>query len=111
MLELNYKNYLIFNINGRNDWSSTLPLQNNNFFSPSAGLSFISVILICSKTVFYHLENLERQLQAYEKIPDLIWLSQDWCPRPPQAVDSSQALNPTPTQHLKLHVVLKLALI
>jgi TonB-linked SusC/RagA family outer membrane protein len=41
MLELNYKNYLIFNINGRNDWSSTLPLQNNNFFSPSAGVSFI----------------------------------------------------------------------
>lgn len=40
-LELNYKDYLIFNLTGRNDWSSTLPVQNNSFFYPSAGVSFI----------------------------------------------------------------------
>ncbi len=40
-LKLDYKNYLFLNITGRNDWSSTLPVQNNSFFYPSASLSFV----------------------------------------------------------------------
>jgi TonB-linked SusC/RagA family outer membrane protein len=39
--ELNYKDYLILNLTGRNDWSSTLPVQNNSFFYPSAGITFV----------------------------------------------------------------------
>lgn len=40
-LKLDYKNFLFLNLTGRNDWSSTLPVQNNSFFYPSASLSFV----------------------------------------------------------------------
>src|SRR5690606_538157 len=36
-----YDNMLFLTLTARNDWSSTLPKQNNSFFYPSAGLSFI----------------------------------------------------------------------
>lgn len=38
---LGYRDYLFLNLTGRNDWSSTLPEQNNSFFYPSVNLSFI----------------------------------------------------------------------
>lgn len=37
----NYDNMLYLTLTARNDWSSTLPVKNNSFFYPSAGLSFI----------------------------------------------------------------------
>lgn len=40
-LELNLNNFLIANITGRNDWSSTLPVENQSYFYPSAGLTFV----------------------------------------------------------------------
>jgi TonB-linked SusC/RagA family outer membrane protein len=39
--ELSYRNYLYLNLTGRNDWFSTLTPKSNNFFYPSAGLSFV----------------------------------------------------------------------
>jgi hypothetical protein len=36
-----YKNYLFLNLTGRNDWSSTLPLEDNSYFYPAVGLSWI----------------------------------------------------------------------
>ncbi|MDZ7718453.1 MAG: SusC/RagA family TonB-linked outer membrane protein [Balneolaceae bacterium] len=36
-----YKNYLFLNATGRNDWSSTLPEDNNSFFYPSINTSFV----------------------------------------------------------------------
>lgn len=36
-----YDNMLFLSLTARNDWSSTLPKQNNSFFYPSAGLSFV----------------------------------------------------------------------
>jgi TonB-linked SusC/RagA family outer membrane protein len=39
--ELNYQNWLILNVTGRNDWSSTLPKENQSYFYPSAGLTFV----------------------------------------------------------------------
>lgn len=38
---IGYKNFLYLDITGRNDWSSTLPIENNSYFYPSASLSFI----------------------------------------------------------------------
>lgn len=38
--EVNFKDFLIFNITGRNDWSSTLPEANRSYFYPSAGVTF-----------------------------------------------------------------------
>ena len=40
-LQLAYNEYLSLDLTARNDWSSTLPQQNNSFFYPSASLSFV----------------------------------------------------------------------
>jgi len=40
-INLSYKNYLFLGITGRNDWSSTLPKEKNNFFYPSVNTSFV----------------------------------------------------------------------
>jgi outer membrane receptor protein involved in Fe transport len=39
---LGYMNQLFLTVNARNDWSSTLPLNNNSFFYPGANLSWIA---------------------------------------------------------------------
>jgi TonB-linked SusC/RagA family outer membrane protein len=39
--EVSFRRYLYLTLTGRNDWSSTLPKDNNSFFYPSAGLSFV----------------------------------------------------------------------
>ncbi|SIT94475.1 SusC/RagA family TonB-linked outer membrane protein [Pontibacter indicus] len=36
-----YNDVLFLTLTGRNDWSSTLPVQNNSFFYPSAGMSLV----------------------------------------------------------------------
>lgn len=37
--DLSYKDYLTLTVTGRNDWSSTLPKENNSYFFPSVGIS------------------------------------------------------------------------
>lgn len=39
--QLAFSEYLSLDLTARNDWSSTLPKQNNSFFYPSASLSFM----------------------------------------------------------------------
>ncbi len=39
---LGYKEQLFLTVNARNDWSSTLPLNNNNFFYPGANLAWLA---------------------------------------------------------------------
>ena len=41
LLSLAYDEKIFLDLTGRNDWSSTLPVQNNSFFYPSANVSFI----------------------------------------------------------------------
>ncbi|HEY5545408.1 MAG TPA: SusC/RagA family TonB-linked outer membrane protein [Gemmatimonadaceae bacterium] len=38
---LDYRKYLYLNITGRNDWTSTIPVERNSFFYPSVSTSFI----------------------------------------------------------------------
>jgi ferric enterobactin receptor len=45
MANIGYKNYLYLDLTARNDWSSTLPADNNSYFYPSASLSFIPTSL------------------------------------------------------------------
>ncbi len=40
-VELSYNKYLYLTLTGRNDWFSTLPMDNNNLFYPAASLSFV----------------------------------------------------------------------
>ncbi|HRK53180.1 MAG TPA: SusC/RagA family TonB-linked outer membrane protein [Cyclobacteriaceae bacterium] len=37
-IKFDYRNFLFLNLTGRNDWSSTLPSDNNSFFYPAAAL-------------------------------------------------------------------------
>lgn len=41
LLSFGYKDYIFLDVTGRNDWSSTLPVENNSFFYPSVNTSFI----------------------------------------------------------------------
>ena len=40
-VDLGYDDYLFLNLTGRNDWTSLLNVDNNNYFYPSAGISFV----------------------------------------------------------------------
>src|SRR5699024_3043767 len=40
-LMLNYDDFLYLDITARNDWSSTLPVNNRSFFYPSVSLGFV----------------------------------------------------------------------
>lgn len=42
VLNLNWDNYLYFDVTARNDWSSTLHPDNNSYFYPSFNLSYIA---------------------------------------------------------------------
>ena len=55
---LGYKNYLYLSLAARNDWSSTLPKENNSFFYPSANISFLLTNLV----------DIPRQTMSYAKI-------------------------------------------
>jgi len=48
---LGYKNFLYLDLTARNDWSSTLPIQNCSFFYPSASGSFIFSDFINNKSL------------------------------------------------------------
>lgn len=39
--QIAYRNYLFLDLTARNDWSSTLPADNNSYFYPSASASFV----------------------------------------------------------------------
>ena len=39
--QISYNNYLFLDLSGRNDWSSTLPVDNRSYFYPSASASFV----------------------------------------------------------------------
>ncbi|MEL6675271.1 MAG: SusC/RagA family TonB-linked outer membrane protein, partial [Bacteroidota bacterium] len=54
-IDFSYKDYLTLTLTGRNDWSSTLPVDNNSYFYPSASLAFVfsDALGISSKTFSY----------------------------------------------------------
>ncbi|MDR6786075.1 TonB-linked SusC/RagA family outer membrane protein [Pedobacter africanus] len=49
---LSYKDYLFLNVTGRNDWSSTLPVQNRSYFYPSVSSSFVFSEVLPESTWF-----------------------------------------------------------
>lgn len=48
-LRASYKNMLYLNVTGRNDWTSTLPVENQSYFYPSVGGSFVFTELLKNK--------------------------------------------------------------
>ena len=45
-ITVGYKNYLFVNLTGRNDWSSTLPVDKRSYFYPAASASFLFTELL-----------------------------------------------------------------
>lgn len=41
LLDVSYNDFLFLQVTGRNDWSSTLPVQNSSYFFPSVSLSWV----------------------------------------------------------------------
>lgn len=50
---IGYRDILFLDITGRNDWSSTLPKDNNSYFYPSIGASFVFSDLLKNPDVSY----------------------------------------------------------
>lgn len=50
-LQVSFREYLSLDLTARNDWSSTLPKNNNSFFYPSANLSWVITDMIRSMDV------------------------------------------------------------
>ncbi len=50
-ISLGYKDMLFVNVTGRNDWSSTLPINNRSYFYPSISGSFIFTELMENKDI------------------------------------------------------------
>ncbi len=57
-LNLGYKDFLFLDLTARNDWSSTLPVDNNSYFYPSVSLGFI----------FTEAFGLESNILSYGKV-------------------------------------------
>ncbi len=57
-LRLSFREMLFLGVTGRNDWSTTMPIQNQSAFYPSASLSF----------VFTQLEGLRNDFLTYGKL-------------------------------------------
>ncbi len=41
-LSIGYRDFIFLDLTGRNDWSSTLPPENNSYFYPSVGVSWLA---------------------------------------------------------------------
>ncbi len=51
-LDLAYKNFLYVGFTGRNEWSTTMPEDANNFFYPSANIGFVFSELLPKNDIF-----------------------------------------------------------
>lgn len=56
--KIGYRNALFLEVTSRNDWSSTLPVENNSFFYPSVSLSY----------VFTDLHKISNSILSYGKL-------------------------------------------
>lgn len=54
-LSVNYNNFAYFTLTGRNDWTSTLPKENNSFFYPSASTSLVFTELLKNSPITKYL--------------------------------------------------------
>jgi len=50
-IDLDYNSFLFMQLNARNDWSSTLPKDNNSFFYPGVNLGFIFTELMDDNSI------------------------------------------------------------
>jgi TonB-linked SusC/RagA family outer membrane protein len=64
-VDLNLNNYLYLNLTARNDWSSTLPIENNSFYYGGQTLSFLLTDYLRSKDIDTGVFNFTKFRIAY----------------------------------------------
>ncbi|RXP58602.1 SusC/RagA family TonB-linked outer membrane protein [Lutibacter sp. HS1-25] len=64
-LDFSFRNYAYLNLTGRNDWSSTLPIDNNSFAYGGATLSFILTSFLKDQDVNTGIFNFTKLRVAY----------------------------------------------
>ncbi|MDB4924227.1 SusC/RagA family TonB-linked outer membrane protein [Mucilaginibacter sp.] len=77
-LSVGFHNYAFIDVTGRNDWSSTLPRQNNSYFYPSFGGSLILNELFNFKDNIISLAKLRSSIAAVGNDSDPYQLSQTY---------------------------------
>ena len=85
MGEIAYKNYAFLDLTARNDWSSTLPPDNNAYFYPSASLSLVlsDMLHISSKTLSFaklrlNVSKVGKDTDPYNLYNSFYFSSPDW---------------------------------
>lgn len=63
--DLSYKNYAYLTLTARNDWSSTLPQNNNSYFYPGATLSFLITDFLRTKNIDTGIVDFAKIRMAY----------------------------------------------
>lgn len=85
MGEIAYRNYAFLDLTARNDWSSTLPADNNSYFYPSASLSLVvsDMLHVTSKTLSYaklrvNVSRVGKDTDPYNLYNSFYFSSPDW---------------------------------
>ncbi len=99
-LQLGLNNYLFLDITGRNDWSSTLPTENNSFFYPSVSLSAVITDMLDISTGFLSFAKLRASWAEVGNDADPYMLQQVfesqglWDGSIPKFAESNKIANP-----------------
>jgi len=82
-VSLGYKGYLFLDVTGRNDWSSTLPADNNSYFYPSVSLSGIVTDMLGIQSPILTYAKLRGSWAQVGNDTDPYRLTQTFVPRDP----------------------------
>ena len=82
-LSFGFNNYLYLDITGRNDWSSTLPVDNNSYFYPSVSLSAILTEMLGIENSFLSYAKIRGSWAQVGNDTDPYQLEQAFIPQAP----------------------------
>ncbi len=82
-VSVGYKSYLYLDVTARNDWSSTLPVENNSYFYPSVSLSTVLTEAFNIESKFLSYAKLRASLAEVGSATDPYQLAQVFSPQDP----------------------------
>lgn len=92
-MSLGYKNQLYLDITGRNDWSSTLPVNKNSYFYPSASTSWIFSNTFKTGNSFFNFGKLRLGVAQTGSDTDPYQLNTTYNPSTPYGNNASFSIN------------------
>lgn len=82
-VSVGYKSYLYLDVTARNDWSSTLPVENNSYFYPSVSLSAVLTEAFNIESKFLSYAKLRASVAEVGSATDPYQLQQVFTPQDP----------------------------